>query len=628
MAFFSYSRQNTEFALRLAEDLKAAGADVWLDQLDIAPGQRWARAVQEALQNSPRVLVILSPASVNSNHVEDEVNFALDEQKTVVPIFYQDCKVPFRLRPLQYVDFRTDYAHGLKILLKTLGVKQQSAPSPAATPSPRASRPTATFVEDHGEDKNEQLEKERKRVAERARLEEEQGPVAAEKARLEEEERRKQAGAEKTRLEQQSAAEKARLEQEERERQAADHARLSRETAEVAERVKQEAREKAVFQKAANYVDRPAPSSLPVQRAAVPSQQPRARALAIRSTISLAVLTLGMVSSWLRAGLSPAIPTVQRDLGLSNASVGLVFSAFSLTYYVFYLLAGYAMTKFGSRRIVAFGLLLSTLGAAWTAFATGITGLILSRVVLGAGVSVVIPARCEIFALLPEEQRALTNGLFEFCSNTMVWIVPIFSSALILAAGWRWMIGVQAIAATILGATWLVIDHSAHGRSWSAQGSLWLRNRTALGCCAVYIAYTYCTQTAVLGVPLMIRQHGFSISTLSLVSSVMFPVLGASALLSGWASDRLIGTGGEHTFKARKRFVLLGLLLATSIGGVGFAQNTRLIYVLVAICFASLGAISSNLWALLQSCAPPGDAAKCGGSKASAVAWPGHLVRC
>jgi hypothetical protein len=167
-AFFSYSREDSEFALRLAEDLKAAGAAVWLDQLDIAPGERWARAVQEALQNCPRVLVILSPASVGSNHVEDEVNFALDEQKAVIPVFYQDCKVPFRLRPLQYVDFRTDYAHALRIMLKTLGVAQQSAGGPAAAPaSPRASPPIAAHAEE-GRKASEQPE-ERKRVAKRAR---------------------------------------------------------------------------------------------------------------------------------------------------------------------------------------------------------------------------------------------------------------------------------------------------------------------------------------------------------------------------------------------------------------------------------------------------------------------------
>ena len=59
-AFFSYSRQDSEFAIRLAEDLKAAGANVWLDQLDIDPGERWDSAVENALTNCPRLLVILA----------------------------------------------------------------------------------------------------------------------------------------------------------------------------------------------------------------------------------------------------------------------------------------------------------------------------------------------------------------------------------------------------------------------------------------------------------------------------------------------------------------------------------------------------------------------------------------
>jgi len=119
-AFISYSREDSEFALKLAGDLKAGGAAVWLDQLDIAPGQRWARAVQDALNECPRMLVILSPASASSTNVDDEVSFALEEKKTVIPVIYRECKIPFRLRPFQYVDFRSDYDAALKRLLRTL----------------------------------------------------------------------------------------------------------------------------------------------------------------------------------------------------------------------------------------------------------------------------------------------------------------------------------------------------------------------------------------------------------------------------------------------------------------------------------------------------------------------------
>jgi hypothetical protein len=128
-AFFSYCREDSDFALRLAEDLKAAGANVWLDQLDIVPGERWDSAVEEALANCPRMLVILSPASVNSINVMDEVSFALEEKKTVIPVIYKDCTVPFRLRRVQYVDLKQDYVRGLKELLKTLDRLQKAIPS-------------------------------------------------------------------------------------------------------------------------------------------------------------------------------------------------------------------------------------------------------------------------------------------------------------------------------------------------------------------------------------------------------------------------------------------------------------------------------------------------------------------
>lgn len=52
-AFFSYCRADS--ALKLAEDLKTAGANVWIDQLDIEFGTPWDRAVEDALGNAPRM---------------------------------------------------------------------------------------------------------------------------------------------------------------------------------------------------------------------------------------------------------------------------------------------------------------------------------------------------------------------------------------------------------------------------------------------------------------------------------------------------------------------------------------------------------------------------------------------
>lgn len=119
-AFVSYSRGDLEFARRLASDLKAKGAKVWMDKLDIRPGQRWEAQVEVAVGACSRMLVILSPAAIASSNVLAEAALAIDEGKDVIPVLYQQCKIPFRLRPFQYADFRTEYATGIEELLASL----------------------------------------------------------------------------------------------------------------------------------------------------------------------------------------------------------------------------------------------------------------------------------------------------------------------------------------------------------------------------------------------------------------------------------------------------------------------------------------------------------------------------
>jgi len=149
--FLSYSRDDSGFVLKLARDLKAAGAVIWMDQLDIAPGRRWDGAIQDALASCSRLLLVLSPSSVASTNVLDEVNFALENQKTVIPVLYLDCEVPFRLRRLQYVDLKSDYDRGFQELLRTLQASEDGHAAPAtpdvlATPYRANTKPGGGLV--------------------------------------------------------------------------------------------------------------------------------------------------------------------------------------------------------------------------------------------------------------------------------------------------------------------------------------------------------------------------------------------------------------------------------------------------------------------------------------------------
>jgi len=138
--FLSYARADSEIALKLTRDLKAAGVPIWLDQLDIPPGERWDRAVEAALESSKCLLVILSPNSMSSENVMDEASYAMDEKKEIVPVIVQQCKLPLRMRRLQFIDFTRDYNASLKQLLTVLGndTDQKAPPAQkddAVTPS-------------------------------------------------------------------------------------------------------------------------------------------------------------------------------------------------------------------------------------------------------------------------------------------------------------------------------------------------------------------------------------------------------------------------------------------------------------------------------------------------------------
>jgi formylglycine-generating enzyme required for sulfatase activity len=127
IVFISYARADAEFVLKLARDLRAARVKIWIDQLDIPHGERWDRAIQRALKTCRCMVVVLSPNSVDSENVLDELNLFLEEKKRIVPVIHQACEIPFRLRRLQRVDFSSDYDASFAELFRGLSIYRQSA---------------------------------------------------------------------------------------------------------------------------------------------------------------------------------------------------------------------------------------------------------------------------------------------------------------------------------------------------------------------------------------------------------------------------------------------------------------------------------------------------------------------
>ena len=122
--FFSYSRADgSDFALKLALDLKKAGYNVWIDQQDIRAGTDWDLEVEKALETCDCLLFIETEKSVSSNNVLDEVYYALEQKKKVIPLIVRDSKTPFRLQRIQHINFEKNYEEGLNQLVSELKAK-------------------------------------------------------------------------------------------------------------------------------------------------------------------------------------------------------------------------------------------------------------------------------------------------------------------------------------------------------------------------------------------------------------------------------------------------------------------------------------------------------------------------
>jgi hypothetical protein len=123
--FISYSHADEVIVNKLALHLVKNNAHVWVDKWELSVGESIINRVQEAIQESSALLVILSKASVVSEWCKKELSAGLirelEEKRVVVlPVLIEDCEIPIFLRDKLYADLRKDFDDGLHHILGTI----------------------------------------------------------------------------------------------------------------------------------------------------------------------------------------------------------------------------------------------------------------------------------------------------------------------------------------------------------------------------------------------------------------------------------------------------------------------------------------------------------------------------
>ncbi len=141
--FLSYRSTEAEFALRLAADLKNAGVNLWMDRLDISPGDDWRKSLESAVYGCAAFISVLSPAYVSSKYCRRELARADRLSRPVFPVLLgsiAEADWPLEIERQQYIDFSdwqndSIYQQQLKRLVAIL--KEKFAAQISVAPDPK-----------------------------------------------------------------------------------------------------------------------------------------------------------------------------------------------------------------------------------------------------------------------------------------------------------------------------------------------------------------------------------------------------------------------------------------------------------------------------------------------------------
>lgn len=110
--FLSYAHNDSSLAKKIASALETKGFDVWNAETEILPGDNFAEKISDALKESDAMVVLLSPASLESNNVQWEIGYALGNKsynRRVIPVLVGSEEnisaesIPWILRKLQMI---------------------------------------------------------------------------------------------------------------------------------------------------------------------------------------------------------------------------------------------------------------------------------------------------------------------------------------------------------------------------------------------------------------------------------------------------------------------------------------------------------------------------------------------
>ena len=313
-----------------------------------------------------------------------------------------------------------------------------------------------------------------------------------------------------------------------------------------------------------------------------------------------------------RGAIAVAAPLMKGDLGLTATQFGTAVSAFFWIYAPVQLVVGWLCDRFSVYRLMAWGVMLWAASTLLMGFVGGFASLLVLRVILGVGESVVFPASGKIIARhVPAEGRGVANA---WCAAGIALgpaIGTLAGGMILVTLGWRAIFIAFGLATLLWLAPWrkvvarLAMDGEDRREAMVPVGKL-LRRWSLWAVGIGHACGNYGFYFLLAWLPLfLVQQRGLSIAEMTLLATLGYAVQAAAAFALGAFSDRWTRSGRSEAQVRRWMLALGQLVMAGCILGIGFSEDMVVVGVLLCLAGVATASLSTNLYSVAQMFAGP-----------------------
>ena len=293
---------------------------------------------------------------------------------------------------------------------------------------------------------------------------------------------------------------------------------------------------------------------------------------------------------------------IQQDLGLNNAQLGYIASAFSFAWAIAGLFMGALVDRIGRRKLIlVVATLVFSLASVVSGFAGSFIALLGARLLMGVAEGGIMPITQTLIASdVPHERRGLAQGLTQnFGANLLAnWLGPIVIVWMGVTYGWRNAFFLSAIPGVVMAflIAWLVREpkiESSRAKPEPGAVQRMLGDRNIILCILISTLLVAFLLVFVTFTPLyLLNVRGFSQGEMSVIMSSFGIASMAVAFLVPGSSDRF----------GRKPVIVIASLIGLGLPlGMLFAGGTS---VAGTITWIILGSTLSGVFPMVMATIP------------------------